>query len=80
MCISILYLSLTSLELNMKLLPLVIFQSANVFRNLNILSEVVVSPPFVFLPTVQSLLKADFQVAAQNCWVKKGGAFTGEVR
>lgn len=41
--------------------------------------EVVVSPPFVFLPTVQSSLKPDFQVAAQNCWVKKGGAFTGEV-
>lgn len=41
--------------------------------------EVVVSPPFVFLPTVQGSLKPDFQVAAQNCWVKKGGAFTGEV-
>lgn len=38
------------------------------------------SPPFVFLPTVQSSLRPDFQVAAQNCWVKKGGAFTGEVR
>ncbi|KAK1383102.1 hypothetical protein POM88_020837 [Heracleum sosnowskyi] len=42
-------------------------------------SEVVVSPPYVFLPTVQASLKSDFQVAAQNCWVKKGGAFTGEV-
>ncbi|KAM6598881.1 triosephosphate isomerase, cytosolic [Cannabis sativa] len=41
--------------------------------------EVVVSPPFVFLPTVKSLLRPDFHVAAQNCWVKKGGAFTGEV-
>ncbi|MEI4867091.1 triose-phosphate isomerase, partial [Klebsiella pneumoniae] len=39
--------------------------------------EGVVSPPFVFLPTVKSLLKPDVQVAAQNCWVKKGGAFTG---
>ncbi|KAF4353371.1 hypothetical protein F8388_016549 [Cannabis sativa] len=42
--------------------------------------EVVVSPPYVFLPTVKSLLRPDFHVAAQNCWVKKGGAFTGEVR
>nr|P21820.1 RecName: Full=Triosephosphate isomerase, cytosolic; Short=TIM; Short=Triose-phosphate isomerase [Coptis japonica]AAB62730.1 triosephosphate isomerase [Coptis japonica] len=41
--------------------------------------EVVVSPPYVFLPFVKNLLRADFHVAAQNCWVKKGGAFTGEV-
>ncbi|XP_042512781.1 triosephosphate isomerase, cytosolic-like [Macadamia integrifolia] len=41
--------------------------------------EVVVSPPFVFLPLVKSLLTPDIEVAAQNCWVKKGGAFTGEV-
>ncbi|PIA39141.1 hypothetical protein AQUCO_02700371v1 [Aquilegia coerulea] len=41
--------------------------------------EVVVSPPYVFLPTVKSILRPDFHVAAQNCWVKKGGAFTGEV-
>ncbi|XP_039023605.1 triosephosphate isomerase, cytosolic isoform X2 [Hibiscus syriacus] len=41
--------------------------------------EVVVSPPFVFLPLVKTSLRPDFHVAAQNCWVKKGGAFTGEV-
>ncbi|OAY61231.1 hypothetical protein MANES_01G173500v8 [Manihot esculenta] len=41
--------------------------------------EVVVSPPFIFLPLVKGLLRPDFQVAAQNCWVRKGGAFTGEV-
>ncbi|XP_057482947.1 triosephosphate isomerase, cytosolic [Actinidia eriantha] len=41
--------------------------------------EVVVSPPFVFLPLVKNLLRSDFQIAAQNCWVRKGGAFTGEV-
>ncbi|KAI4370600.1 hypothetical protein MLD38_018937 [Melastoma candidum] len=41
--------------------------------------EVVVSPPFVFLPLVKSSLKPQFHVAAQNCWVKKGGAFTGEI-
>lgn len=41
--------------------------------------EVVVSPPFVFLPLVKSLLRPDFHVAAQNCWVKKGGAYTGEI-
>ncbi|CAD5172483.1 triosephosphate isomerase, cytosolic-like [Musa acuminata AAA Group] len=41
--------------------------------------DVVVSPPFVFLPLVKSLLRPDFHVAAQNCWVKKGGAYTGEI-
>ncbi|KAL2558219.1 Triosephosphate isomerase [Forsythia ovata] len=41
--------------------------------------EVVVSPPYVFLPVVKSSLRPDFHVAAQNCWVKKGGAYTGEV-
>jgi triosephosphate isomerase len=41
--------------------------------------EVVVAPPFVFLTLVKSLLRSDFAVAAQNAWVKKGGAFTGEI-
>ncbi|KAL8027177.1 hypothetical protein ABFX02_14G078300 [Erythranthe guttata] len=41
--------------------------------------EVVVSPPFVFLPIVKTLLRSDFSIAAQNCWVRKGGAFTGEI-
>ncbi|KAK3029728.1 hypothetical protein RJ639_039137 [Escallonia herrerae] len=41
--------------------------------------EVVVSPPFVFLQLVKSSLRPECHVAAQNCWVKKGGAFTGEV-
>lgn len=43
-------------------------------------AEVVVAPPFVFLTLVKSLLRSDFAVAAQNAWVKKGGAFTGEIR
>ena len=38
------------------------------------------SPPFVFLTSAKSELRPEIQVAAQNCWVKKGGAFTGEVR
>ncbi|KMZ74865.1 Triose-phosphate isomerase [Zostera marina] len=41
--------------------------------------EVVLSPPYVFLGMVKDLLRPDFHVAAQNCWVKKGGAFTGEI-
>lgn len=46
----------------------------------SIFAEVVVSPPFVFIPYVKSELRSEFHVAAQNCWVKKGGAFTGEIR
>jgi triosephosphate isomerase (TIM) len=41
---------------------------------------VVVSPPSVFLQQATGLLRPDFSVAAQNCWVRKGGAFTGEIR
>ncbi|CAM6124752.1 unnamed protein product [Calypogeia fissa] len=41
--------------------------------------EVVISPPYVFLSLVRESLRSDFQVAAQNCWVSKGGAFTGEI-
>ncbi|GMH12276.1 hypothetical protein Nepgr_014117 [Nepenthes gracilis] len=41
--------------------------------------EVIISPPFVFLTLVKSLLRLDFYVAAQNCWVRNGGAFTGEI-
>ncbi|CAI0539749.1 unnamed protein product, partial [Linum tenue] len=45
----------------------------------SLLAEVVVSPPYVFLPVAKSLLRSDIKVAAQNCWVRKGGAFTGEI-
>ena len=41
--------------------------------------EVICAPPMVYIDRVQSKLKAPYQIAAQNCWVSKGGAFTGEV-
>ncbi|EFJ31929.1 hypothetical protein SELMODRAFT_73442 [Selaginella moellendorffii] len=41
--------------------------------------EVVIGPPFVYIPLVKSILRPDFAIAGQNCWVKKGGAFTGEI-
>lgn len=41
--------------------------------------DVVCAPPFVYLDQVRGSLKAPYQIAAQNCWVSKGGAFTGEV-
>lgn len=41
--------------------------------------EVVVAPTFVHLGYVKANIKPDYAVAAQNCWVQKAGAFTGEV-
>ncbi|KAK9901390.1 hypothetical protein WJX75_009893 [Coccomyxa subellipsoidea] len=41
--------------------------------------EVVVSPTAVHIPLVQSSLRKDFAIAAQNAWVKGSGAYTGEL-
>lgn len=41
--------------------------------------DVVVAPPFIFLDWVRANIKGQYQVAAQNCWVKSDGAFTGEI-
>lgn len=41
--------------------------------------DVVCAPPFVYLDQVRTSLRPPYQIAAQNCWVSKGGAFTGEV-
>jgi triosephosphate isomerase len=41
--------------------------------------EVVVAPPSPYAMLTRSILRQDFGVALQNCWVGKPGAFTGEV-
>jgi len=41
--------------------------------------EVVVAPTFVHIPLVKAALSNNISVAAQNCWVKGTGAYTGEV-
>jgi|EP00670_Eutreptiella_braarudii_P002268 triosephosphate isomerase len=41
--------------------------------------EVVVAPPMLFGDYTRGMLRPDFGVAFQNCWVGGGGAFTGEV-
>lgn len=43
-------------------------------------AEVVVAPTFVHIPSVKSALTQPISVAAQNCWVKGSGAYTGEIR
>lgn len=41
--------------------------------------DVVVAPPFIYVDWVRANIKGEYQVAAQNCWVKSDGAFTGEI-
>uniref|UniRef100_UPI00359030CC Triosephosphate isomerase n=1 Tax=synthetic construct TaxID=32630 RepID=UPI00359030CC len=41
--------------------------------------EVVIAPPAVYLPLVREALRKDIQVAAQNCYTKASGAYTGEI-
>lgn len=41
--------------------------------------DVVVSPPFVYIDQVKNSLTDRIEISAQNSWVGKGGAFTGEI-
>ncbi|MCO5557220.1 hypothetical protein L7F22_010780 [Adiantum nelumboides] len=41
--------------------------------------EVIVAPPFIYISQVKDALTAPIQISAQNSWVGKGGAFTGEI-
>ena len=41
--------------------------------------EIVVAPPFVYISQVVATIKSpEYEVAGQNSWINKGGAFTGE--
>jgi triosephosphate isomerase len=42
-------------------------------------ADIVVAPPFVYIDWVRANIKPAFAVAAQNCWMKPDGAFTGEI-
>ncbi len=45
-------------------------------------TEVVIAPPFVWLASLKETLSPipkNFNLAAQNCWWKDKGAFTGEI-
>lgn len=41
--------------------------------------EVVLAPPSCYLEWTRSLLRGDFATSGQNCWIKEGGAYTGEL-
>ena len=42
--------------------------------------DVIVAPTFLQLPYVVENISSRYQVSAQNCWVGRAGAYTGEVR
>ncbi|KAF9945410.1 triosephosphate isomerase [Mortierella alpina] len=42
-------------------------------------TEIVVSPPFVYLDQTRKTVRKDIAVAGQNCYYKSSGAYTGEV-
>ncbi|XP_019169336.1 PREDICTED: triosephosphate isomerase, chloroplastic-like [Ipomoea nil] len=41
--------------------------------------DVVVAPPFLYIDQVKASLTDQIEISAQNCWISKGGAFTGEI-
>nr|GMD02542.1 triosephosphate isomerase, chloroplastic-like [Ipomoea batatas] len=41
--------------------------------------DVVVAPPFLYIDQVKASLTDRVEISAQNCWISKGGAFTGEI-
>ncbi|TVU10174.1 hypothetical protein EJB05_43685 [Eragrostis curvula] len=41
--------------------------------------DVVVAPPFIYIDQVKNSLTDRIEVSAQNVWVGKGGAYTGEI-
>lgn len=42
--------------------------------------EVVIAPPTIYLLPFKDAIRKDIKVAAQNCYSKDSGAFTGEIR
>ena len=43
-------------------------------------TEVVVAPPTLYLIPLKESIRKEIKVAAQNCYFKDSGAFTGEIR
>ncbi|KAK1261391.1 hypothetical protein QJS04_geneDACA001127 [Acorus gramineus] len=41
--------------------------------------DVVVAPPYIYIEQVRNSLTDRIEISAQNSWVGKGGAFTGEI-
>jgi len=69
---------------NFKLNPVTQEQKASLVGGLNNAeldpaTEVVIAPPAIYLIPVKESVRKDISVAAQNCYFKESGAFTGEI-
>jgi len=42
-------------------------------------TEVVIAPPMLYVIPLAEMIRDDIKVAAQNCYFKESGAFTGEI-
>jgi hypothetical protein len=43
-------------------------------------TEVVIAPPSIYLIPASETVRGNIKIAAQNCYFKETGAFTGEIR
>lgn len=59
--------------------PVLPVRRFSLLRILSPSTEIVVSPPFVYLDQVRKTVRKDVAVAGQNCYSKASGAYTGEV-
>ncbi|GJJ13388.1 hypothetical protein Clacol_007642 [Clathrus columnatus] len=69
---------------NFKMNPSNVVTKQELLKNLNDADidpsvEVVIAPPSLYLLPVLELLRNDIKVAAQNCYYKASGAYTGEI-
>lgn len=69
---------------NFKLNPITLESKKSLISGLNKAeldpsTEVVIAPPSIYLISVKDIVRKDVKVAAQNCYFKESGAFTGEI-
>ncbi|THU97760.1 Triosephosphate isomerase [Dendrothele bispora CBS 962.96] len=69
---------------NLKMNPTNLQAKVALVKNLNDAqldpaTEVVIAPPSLYLLPLKDMLRKDAKVAAQNCYFKDAGAFTGEI-
>jgi len=69
---------------NFKLNPITLDTKSSLIGGLNKAdldpaTEVVIAPPAIYLISVKESVRKEVQVAAQNCYFKESGAFTGEI-
>ncbi|KIM43820.1 hypothetical protein M413DRAFT_443703 [Hebeloma cylindrosporum] len=69
---------------NFKLNPSTLAASSSLIGGLNSAeldpaTEVVIAPPSIYLLSAKESVRSDIKIAAQNCYFKESGAFTGEI-